>query len=173
MTRTRVLFAVIGLVLIGVLATYGLAATFDTLTAEFTVLSSIDIAITEASVTFDDVAAFGSGAQAPEFVNANAKCNRKDGYRIDAQAADFVGDVTADNLTPTILGFNVVADGAGAPGTPYTYLTAADTDGIIYPTGVKTTGGGTNLDIYMRLNPVGTEAADTYTSTVTFTIVAL
>ena len=122
MTRPKILFAVIGLVLIGIMATYGLAATTDTLTAQFTVLSSIDIAVTEATVTFDDISAFGSGEQAPEFVNANAKCNRKDGYRIDAQAANFVGGVTADILIPTILGvccktypWGVLEDDAGHP----------------------------------------------------------
>ena len=171
MTRTKVLFAVIGLALIGIMATYGLAATTDTLTAQFTVLSSLDITV-DASVTFDDVAAFGSGEQNPEFVNANAKCNNKTGYDLNAQAANFVGAVTADALSPTMLGFNVVADGAAAPADATLYLTAAGADSEIYTSAAKTTGSGTDLDVYMFLNPVGDEAADTYTSTVTFTLVA-
>ena len=166
MMRVRKLLGSIGLIFgIIMIATTGLAA--NPLDATVTINVATSLTITQASINFGSFAGFTSGPQTPVTLNVNAKCNKRVGYKVyikgaTANFASTDGDPTTFPLT--LMEYKPTASG--------TYSAMTTSDQLVHNATAKTSVAGDDLSVPVRLNLLGSEAAGTYTNTVTFTIVA-
>ncbi len=157
--------ALFTMALFGAIGRPGQAANPIDITATLGVSTSLTIA--EPSVNFGNLAGFSSGAQTPVTLNLNARCNKKNGYTVTVHGA-------AANFA------SVDGDPASFPLADlefYSYVTSGyedmDTaDKTVRTTAAKTGPAGEDFTVPVRLNLLGTEAAGTYTTSLTFTISA-
>lgn len=164
MKTSRILTALFCFVLLGALATMGLAA--NPLPVTVTIPAQTTMVVNTASLAWSPPAftsgVFGSDTKA----NITAQTNKRGGYTVTAKATD--ANFTA-NAEGDVASFPLSTLEVTVPGTGYTAITGADQ---IVHTGNKTGATPDSFDVPFQLRLSGDEASGVYTNSVTFTIAA-
>ncbi len=162
MWRARALPLAIGAALSLALSVSGLAN--NPLEAQVTFDVACSLAIAEAGpISLGSFAGFTNGPQAGVSLHLIARCNKKTGYTVFVKGDAFAspdGDPSTFPVETVEFSNDNIA-----------YNRMAMADGEVRQVLNKTTAAGDQFPVYLRVNLAGTEAAGTYTTTLTFSIV--